>query len=137
MGFMGISHWVASDHASDFRAELQDCNGDEKKLKNCVAEELVNFANEYNTSGYLNIPLIIADEGNDFGSNEIIPEKDITPVISHLLTKEQYKYILGMLKKYIKNEYLDVDDLKALYDITDTKYKQYYPPKRKRVQNHV
>jgi hypothetical protein len=96
MGFMGLSHWVESDGASDFRFVLQEAKGNKAKLKKLIATELKDFANEYNTPGFLNVALVIADEGVKNGDGE---ESDITPAISNLLTKTQKQFIIKHLKE--------------------------------------
>ena len=93
---MGLSHWAESDGAADFRFVLQKAKGNKARLEKLIATELKYFANEYNTPGFLNIALVIADEGVENGDAE---ESDITPVISNLLTKTQKQFIVKNLKE--------------------------------------
>lgn len=93
---MGLSHWGDSDNAADFRHVLKEAKGNKAELKKLIVKELKDVANEYNTPGFLNVALVIADEGVNNGDSE---EKDITPVVSHLLTKTQKTFILKNLKE--------------------------------------
>ena len=94
MGFMGLSSWVESDCAADFRYTLQKqfekFSTHPVALKQAIREvvdsELADMANEYNTPGYLNLALCIEAEG-DTGNPEY--EDPGLPVFSTFLTVAQ------------------------------------------------
>ena len=94
MGFMGISHWVESDGAADFRHALQKqfekFAKDPAALKRAVRArvdlELNDMANKWNTPGMVNLALCIESEG-DPGNAEY--EDPGLPVFSNLLTIAQ------------------------------------------------
>lgn len=62
MGFMGIESIGSSDEASDFASNVIE--GIRLKME----KEMMNEANEYNTSGYINIALLLKSMVSD--SNE-------------------------------------------------------------------
>lgn len=104
MGYMGLSHWVGSDNASGFRYTLQECfkkNKEKKPLKaavrKLVMKELKDGGNCYNTSGPVNVALVMEDEGKEFD------EGDTTPVFSKFLSKKEFVAILKGLDALIKN----------------------------------
>ena len=93
---MGLSSWVESDCAADFRYTLQ--KQFEKfpthpvalklAIREAVDSELSDMANEYNTPGYVNLALCIEAEGT-VGNPEY---KDPgLPVFSKFLTIAQLK----------------------------------------------
>jgi hypothetical protein len=94
MGFMGLSSWVDSDNAADFRYVLQQqfkkFAKDPAALKRAVREvvdlELKDMANDFNTPGMVNLALCIESEG-DLGNPEY--EDPGLPVFSNLLTVAQ------------------------------------------------
>ena len=98
MGYMGLSHWVESDGAADFRSELQDCPLDKKSIRALIMKELKNGGNCYNTSGPVNVALVMEDEGKEWGN-----EGDTTPIFSKLLSKKEFVAILKGLDALIKN----------------------------------
>lgn len=67
MGYSGLSSWMDSDEASDFRLTIAD------SLNKLVKKELKNRANEFNTNGIVNISLLI--EGKTFDAN-LLDEKN-------------------------------------------------------------
>jgi hypothetical protein len=87
MGYMGLSHWVESDHAADFLYNLQE------KIDTLFVEELENEANCYNTPGWLNALLILKSYPN----------------LIHFVTDETVSKIRDGIKSdgedgYLKNE---------------------------------
>ena len=120
MGFMGLKHWVESDNAADFRGTLQDTKGNKIKLKKAIAKELKLRDNEYNTDGFINIALILEDEGKKFGAD------DITPIISHLISRKQYQYILNHLRKLTKVDWSCQKESLRLYRNVEKKYFKVY-----------
>ena len=98
MGFMGLSSWIESDGAADLRYVLQEqfdeFNGhkDEQRLttdiRQCVDVELKDMANFCNTPGYVNLALVLEDEG-DPGNEEY--EDPGLPVFSKFLTIPQLR----------------------------------------------
>lgn len=52
---MGLKHWGESDDAADFKITLEEA------VSKLVKKELRHFANEYNTSGAVNIALMLED----------------------------------------------------------------------------
>ena len=60
MGFMGLGHWSESDDAADFRGSLQEA------IMKLTRKQLGHKANEFNTSGDINIAFMIADGLFDF-----------------------------------------------------------------------
>jgi hypothetical protein len=96
MGFMGLSSWVESDGAADFRYVLQQqfkkFAKDPAALKRAVREvvdlELKDMANEYNTPGMVNLALCI--EGEDDPGDPEFDDAGL-PVFSNLLTVPQLK----------------------------------------------
>lgn len=110
MGYMGLSHWVESDGAADFRSELQDCPLDKKSIRTLIMKELKNGGNSYNTSGPVNIALVMEDEGKEWGDGG-----DTTPSFSKLLSKKEFVAILKGLDGQIadcdnKSEWAGDDD---------------------------
>lgn len=55
MGFMGLNSWIESDNAADFHFEMIDV------FNRCIAKELKNNANEYNTPGFVNVLLFLKE----------------------------------------------------------------------------
>jgi len=94
MGFMGLSSWVESDGAADFRHVLQKQfekfakypPGLKRAIREVVSLELKDMANEYNTPGMVNLALCIESEG-DPGDAEY--EDPGLPVFSTMLTIPQ------------------------------------------------
>lgn len=108
MGYMGLSHWGESDNASGFRYTLQECfkKNKEKKLlkaavRKLVMKELKDEGNSYNTSGPVNIALVMENEGMEWGD-----EGDATPSFSKLLSKKEFVAIL----KGLDGQIADCDD---------------------------
>jgi hypothetical protein len=91
MGFMGLSSWVDSDGAADFRYVLQKQfekfakypPGLKRAVREVVDLELADMANEYNTPGMVNLALCIEAEGESTSYDEGLP------VFSHLLSTQQ------------------------------------------------
>ncbi len=91
---MGLSNWVESDGAADFRFNLQQQfekfakypPGLKRAIREVVDEELKDMANEYNTPGFVNLALCIESEG-DPGNAEY--EDPGLPVFSTMLTVAQ------------------------------------------------
>lgn len=109
MGYMGLSHWVESDGASDFRCVLQELfkkHEGKKTLKTAVRKlifkETKNGSNFCNTDGVVNIALVMEDEGNIEVPLEKGEPEDKTPEFSKLLSKKEFKAILDGLTKLIK-----------------------------------
>jgi hypothetical protein len=96
MGFTGLSHWVNSDGAADFRYILQQqfkrFAKDKKKLKlairKVVDKELDDMANEWNTPGMVNLALCMEVEDTDDYKYE---DDSGLPVFSKYLTVTQLK----------------------------------------------
>ena len=94
MGFMGLSSWIESDCAAEFRYVLQkqfenfakDSVALKRAIREAVDSELTGMANEYNTPGYVNLALCIEAEG-DTGNPEY--EDPGLPVFSKFLTIDQ------------------------------------------------
>ena len=99
MGFWGISHWVESDGAADFRHVLLGALEQKteaartKAVRKVISAELKDEANNYNTPGFVNIALCLEVEGHDKGYDEALP------VFSQLLTAKQLKTISSALIK--------------------------------------
>ena len=122
MGYMGLSSWVESDHAADFRYTLQREFGTTEgkpvrvrnaAIKRLIREEMENQGNSYNTEGAINIALVMEDEGSKAADYEEIG----TPVFSKLLTKTEFRMILDRLKELLKEA--DGYIKKYRYDGTD------------------
>ncbi len=86
MGFMGISHWVDSDCAADFRFTLK------KEIDALFKKELKNEANEYNTPGWLNALLIFKSYPHliHFVGDEIVDE-----IVTRIKSDNGYLKIKG------------------------------------------
>lgn len=105
---MGLSSWVESDGAADFRYVLQQqfkkFGKDQtdarlkEALRNVVDNELDDMANCYNTPGFVNLALCIEAEGDEGD-----PEYDDPglPVFSKYLTAEQLKRASRLFKNNI------------------------------------
>jgi len=102
MGFMGLSHWVESDNASDCRWALQSVVKEKNKgkLRRFFKKELNDNANCYNTCGVTNIALIMEDEGI---CNDKEDPKDITPMVSELMTEREFAYVISSLTIYVSH----------------------------------
>jgi len=91
---MGLSNWVESDGAADFRYVLQNqfekFAKDPAALKRAVRAvvdlELKDMANNWNTPGYVNLALLIEAEGEE--PNPEYEDRGL-PVFSNLLTIAQ------------------------------------------------
>ena len=103
MGFMGIGHWVDSDGAADFRATLLETIEKHSSarpaiqktfVQRVIAKELKDFANEYNTPGFLNIALCLEVEGEDKGWDD-----PGLPVFSNLMTLAQLRKVSNLLEQ--------------------------------------
>ena len=102
---MGLSSWVESDGAADFRYVLQKqfekFAKDPAALKRAVREvvtlELEDMANEYNTPGMVNLALCIESEG-DPGDTEY--EDPGLPVFSTMLTIAQLQEAIRLFDKH-------------------------------------
>lgn len=108
MGYFGLSNWVQSDSAADFRYTLQDCfKQNEKKgvatlkkaVRTLIMKELKDKGNCYNTEGAVNIALVMEDEGAPANSEY---EDAGTPVFSKLLSKKEFVAILKGLDTLLK-----------------------------------
>jgi hypothetical protein len=96
MGFMGLSSWIESDEAAGFRFTLQQMfekfGKSPAKLKLAIrketSRELKNMANAYNTPGFVNLALVLEDEG-DKGNPKY--EDPGLPVFSTILTLTQLR----------------------------------------------
>lgn len=104
---MGLSSWVESDGAADCRYVLQSLERkpDSKKLRRFLKKELNDNANQYNTDGVTNVALVMEDEGNKGTDDDLLESgepPDITPVVSKMLTKREFKYVVDCLKIYVK-----------------------------------
>lgn len=123
MGFMGLSHWSLSDEAADFRSALQKCKGNETKLKKRIKEEVYRTTNEYNTDGFINIALILEDEGNKSEKyfDDDTDESVTTPVISHLITQHQYQVLIDKFEIETYNGKLNNDLCRLLKVVKNKK----------------
>jgi len=99
---MGLSHWVESDGAADFRYDLQKVlkTNDKKKLRNVIKKELKDGGNCYNTPGPINMALVMETEGVVFGMDG--EERDVTPIVSNILIKKEFVILIDKLKELIK-----------------------------------
>jgi hypothetical protein len=94
MGFMGLSSWVESDNAADFRYTLQkqfekfakDPAALKRAVRAVVDNELKDMANDYNTPGMVNLALVLEAEGDPGNPKYDDPG---LPVFSNLLTVVQ------------------------------------------------
>ncbi len=106
MGYMGLSHWVESDGAADFRYVLNELfkKHEGKKpltsaVRKLILKEIKNDANCYNTSGPVNVALVMEDEGSE---PNVELEDPGTPVFSKLLSKKEFQAIIKGLDKLIE-----------------------------------
>lgn len=100
---MGISHWVESDNAADFRGNLvAELNYDGKgkipvktRVRNLVSTELKTSDNEWNTPGFLNLALVLETEDEKSQSEYC---EDL-PKFSHMLTIPQLRSCAKQLRE--------------------------------------
>ena len=108
MGFFGLSHWVDSDGAADFRWTLlraldKKSNSAKRQAVNRVVEkELDDMANNYNTPGFVNLALCLEVEGMDKGHHDDDYPAGL-PVFSRLIGLEHLKRADRLFKREIPN----------------------------------
>lgn len=96
MGFMGLSNWVASDGAADFRYMLLQAlsrklpDVQKRDVREVVSQELNDMANDFNTPGYVNLALCLEVQGEDASDYDDEFPKGL-PKFDHLLTLTQLK----------------------------------------------
>lgn len=138
MGYCGLEHWGASDNAADSHwiinktlRTVKDFNKVNKKIEKVVLKELREAGNDFNTSGPINIGLLIEDNQIPIAclSNKT-KQKILDEVNDEILTIQDdresfvgnmknfnfhlnaYKRILKSIKKKfkLKNKFIFVDD---------------------------
>lgn len=93
---MGLSSWVASDNAADFRYVLLQAlsrklpDVQKRDVREVVSQELNDMANYCNTPGYINLALCLEAQGDDESLYDEEFPKGL-PKFDHLLTLAQLK----------------------------------------------
>lgn len=103
---MGLNHWGESDEAADFFFKIS------KEVDKLVKKELKNRANGYNTSGEINVALLIKDGKIDVSSLEDATIEDLLKRLNKLIEKtssepwdnvDSKNYHIKSYKRLLKN----------------------------------
>ena len=99
MGYMGLSHWVESDNAADFRYTIMEAlkrkKGGKAKAQRLIRKEMKLVDNQFNTDGSVNVALVMEDAGSE--DNWDGP----TPDLTELMTKRDFETLIKGLQKLI------------------------------------
>ena len=99
MGYMGLSHWVESDNAADFRYTIMEAlkrkKGGKAKAQRLIRKEMKLVDNQFNTDGSVNVALVMEDAGSE--DNWDGP----TPDLTKLMTKRDFETLIKGLQKLI------------------------------------
>jgi hypothetical protein len=137
MGYMGLSNWIQSDGAADFRYTLQEVfkknlkKGQKaltKAVRDLICKEIKDKGNCYNTDGGINIALVMEDEGSPAESFD--DDGLGTPKFSNLLTKKEFALILKSLDS-------SIDETKKIDEWTDKENAFWHRDNYKRMKKSV
>ena len=102
---MGLSHWVESDNAADFRFTIMEAlkqkKGGVAKARQLIRKEMKLIDNRWNTVGFVNVALVMEDAG---GKNY----DGLTPDLSELMTKKDFQRLITIFNNTLKSVGPDV-----------------------------
>ena len=97
---MGLSHWVESDNAADFRFTIMEAlkqkKGGVAKARQLIRKEMKLIDNRWNTVGFVNVALVMEDAG---GKNY----DGLTPDLSELMTKKDFQRLITIFNNTLKS----------------------------------